>query len=145
MSRSGTGKGARTSSIMLPSFRLLTVTAILCGLRKPALINSDTASLIEALNKPVRRCFGNSPKMVFSWGLKPRSNSRSASSMTSTSRLEVLTRGDESSSARRPGVAMMRLGDFRTKKDKSARGFVKPAINSWGTMTGSLLSVLFSS
>lgn len=120
----------RTSSIMLPSFRLLTVTAILCGFRRPVLINSDTASLMDALKRPVRLCFGRYPKIVFNCGLKPKSSNRSASSMTSTSRLDVLTSGEDSSSARRPGVAMIRLGDFRTKKDKSARGFVKPAMSS---------------
>ena len=83
---------------------------------------------------------------VSSWE-KPRSNSRSASSMIRTSKLEAgaFTYGLDKSSARRPGVAMSRLGESRRNALRSSAAFVVPPTRSCGTIAVSVVAGRFSS
>ena len=117
---------------------LLTLTAILTGLRRPTRTSWSRASDTLALNRPVLRCLGRRPRMRWSVSLKPRSSKRSASSMIKASKDDCgqCTCGEDKTSSNRPGVAMRMFGDVLRKVDTSCWGLVVPPSSSCGTTLG---------
>ena len=119
-----------------PPIRFLTLTETLTGFRKPTRTISVTASLMLALNNPVRLCFGNRLNIFCKSSLKPKSRSLSASSNTSTSKddWEQCTCDDEMSCSNRPGVEIRRFGECLRNQLRSWAGVIFPPSNNWGSI-----------
>lgn len=121
--------GTRSSSVAVPSIPETprTLTAILTGFLRPTLTSWSTPSVILALNRPVRLCFGSRCNILVKSSLNPMSNKRSASSRTSTSKEDCgqWTCGEDNSSSNLPGVAMRRLGEWIRNWERSCCGVVE--------------------
>ena len=77
-----------------PDLKPVTLTTTRTGLRSPVHTSSDTASVMVALKRPVRRCFGIACSIPVRLSLKPMSSNRSASSMMRISR-DFMFKGEE--------------------------------------------------
>lgn len=107
----------------LPFLNPVTLTTTLTGLRRPVLTRSPTASVIVALNRPVRRCLGRAWIIFVRDSLKPMSNNRSASSIMRSSRDFRLREEEEEVmiSQRRPGVPIRIVGRVDLRDWRSSR------------------------
>jgi hypothetical protein len=95
-----------------PDLKPVTLTTTRTGFLSPVRTSSDTASVIVALNRPVRRCLGRACSIPVRLSLNPMSSNRSASSIMSSSR-DFMFKGDEwdvMSSWSRPGVPINTVG-----------------------------------
>jgi hypothetical protein len=108
------------------SVLMLALTTTRTGLRRPMRMSSDEASVSVAEKRPVRRCFGRPERMRVRLAWKPRSSSRSASSRTSTSSVDVRVTDrplrDWRNSSSRPGVPTTIGVCWARKRWMSARG-----------------------
>ena len=77
-----------------PDLKPVTLTTTRTGFLSPVRTSSDTASVMVALNRPVRRCLGRACSIPVRLSLNPISSNRSASSMMSSSR-DFMFNGEE--------------------------------------------------
>jgi hypothetical protein len=102
-----------------PFLNPVTLTTMRTGFRRPVLTSSDTASVIVALKRPVRRCLGRDRSIPLRFSLKPMSNNRSASSMIRSSKDFIFSFVAVMISCRRPGVPMRMVGSLDLRAERS--------------------------